>query len=210
MKETITVFTGEIKTGTKTVDLRSSPLGSCVVVVLFDKNGTAGGMAHIMLPGKAPCKKDVVPGRYAQNALDLLIQELSAYGLNCTKLKAAIVGGGNVLKREHDSIGSDNLDSVNQILKEYKIEVVASSVKGTERKTVRFDIEHGVIFFTKGDDPEKELYRTLNAVELTGISMVNTDNRDIKLAKLQQRIATNSTHHHPRFEVPTCKYPGFY
>ena len=161
MKETLTAYTGEIKVAGPEFDLKSSPIGSCVVVVLFDENCKAGGMAHIMLPGKAPEKENITPCRYAQNALGKLIQELTACGVEREKLKAVIVGGGNVLKRINDKIGTDNLESVSRLLKEYKIEVAASSVRGTERKTVRFDISGGVIFFTKGDEPEKELYRII-------------------------------------------------
>jgi chemotaxis protein CheD len=159
VKETITVYTGEIKTSDGTAHLKSSPLGSCVVVVLFDGISKTGGMAHIMLPGKAPEKQDAIPGRYAENAIDMLIRELTGKGMDVEKLKAAVVGGGNVLKRDNDTIGTDNLDSVSRQLQKHNIEIVAVSVKGTERKTVRFDTELGIVFYTKGDAPERELYR---------------------------------------------------
>lgn len=165
MKETITVYTGEIKISDGTADLKSSPLGSCVVVVLFDNESKTGGMAHIMLPGKAPEKQDAIPGRYAENAIGILIQELAGKGMDKEKLKAVVVGGGNVLKRDNDTIGTDNLDSVYQLLKKYNIEIVAASVKGTERKTVRYDIRQGIIFCTKGNEPERELYQILEKTQ---------------------------------------------
>jgi len=161
MKEVVTVFTGEIKTSNQDADLKSSPIGSCVVVVLFDENCSFGGMAHIMLPGKAPEKEDVIPGKYAHNAIRQLIDELTAHGMQQEKLKAVVVGGGNVLKRENDTIGIDNLESVSQQLTDYKIEVVARSVMGTERKSVRFDIKNRIIYCSKGDGSEKELYHVL-------------------------------------------------
>lgn len=161
MKETITVFTGEVKVSNETADLKSSPIGSCVVVVLFNDNCMYGGMAHIMLPGMASEKENIVSCRYAWNAIHELLMKLNAAGLNIKKLKAAVVGGGNVLKRTNDTIGVDNLESVYQLLEENGIEIVAHSVKGTERRSVRFDIQHGVIYFTVGDEPEKELYHVL-------------------------------------------------
>jgi len=66
-----------------------------------------------------------------------------------------------VLKRENDTIGIDNLESVSQQLTDYKIEVVARSVMGTERKSVRFDIKNRIIYCSKGDGSEKELYHVL-------------------------------------------------
>lgn len=166
MKETITVFTGEVKTSNQTAVLKSSPIGSCVVVVLFDENCKHGGMAHIMLPDKAPEKENTVTGRYAQNAICQLIDELTAHGVNTKKLNAVVVGGGNVLKRENDTICINNLKSVSQLLEKNKIEVVAGSVKGTERKSVRFDIQNGLIFYTCGDGREELLYQIIRNPQL--------------------------------------------
>ena len=159
MKEIITIFTGEVKTSNETADLKSRPLGSCVVVVLFGENFRYGGMARGLFPGKAPDKENVIPGRYAQNAIRQLIDAFTGLGLDIKNLKAVVVGGGNVLKRENDTIGTDNLESVHQLLKDNEIEVVAYSVKGTKRKSVRFDIEQMVIFYTSGDESKKNYTR---------------------------------------------------
>lgn len=159
MTESIIVQTGEVKTGGRNDVLKSSPIGSCVAVVLFDAHAKAGGMAHIMLPGKAPEKKNVITTRYAENAINLLIQQLKLNGAKKEKLKAVIVGGGNVLKRPNDLIGQENLDSVNELLQKSDIEVVAGSVAGEERKAVRFDIQAGNIYVATGDEKEKVLCR---------------------------------------------------
>lgn len=165
--ESITlVQTGALKTGDRNGILKSTPIGSCVAVVLFDETSRFGAMAHIMLPGKAPEKENVVKCKYAQNAIVKLICELTFYGANKKQLKAVVVGGGNVLKRENDTIGIENLDSVNQQLTLHGIEVVAESVKGTDRKSVKFDIAAGIIYFTSGDEPEKELYRIFNESQM--------------------------------------------
>jgi len=48
------VATGQLATGSGTGVIRSTPLGSCVAVIAYDKTSKTGGIAHIMLPGKSP------------------------------------------------------------------------------------------------------------------------------------------------------------
>ena len=157
MDETI-VNTGEIKSGHGNDILKSSPIGSCVAVVLFDEEVDAGAMAHIMLPGKAPEKKDTIPGRYAKNAIEELLKQIIKSGVQKKHIKAVIAGGGNVLKREGDMIGNNNLNSVIKLLAQKDIPILARSVGGTSRKSVRFDIQKRVIYYTEGDSKEKILY----------------------------------------------------
>jgi len=159
MDELIIVNTGEIKSGDSNTILKSSPIGSCVVVLLFDEIKKTGGMAHIMLPGRAPEKEGTIKTRYAENAIEHLIFQIHEAGIGKENLKAVIVGGGNVLKRIEDTIGVDNFNSVVQILNNFKLEIKASLVKGTERRSVRFDIPQGTIYVATGDDKEKLLYK---------------------------------------------------
>lgn len=159
MNEPIIVNTGEIKSGGSNAVLKSGPIGSCVVVILFDEITKTGGMAHVMLPGRAPEKEGTIKTRYAENAIKHLISHLNEAGIGKENLKAVIVGGGNVLKRIGDTIGVDNFNSVVQILNNFKIEIKASLVKGTERRSARFDISKGTIYVATGDDKEKLLYK---------------------------------------------------
>ena len=167
MGNTIIVNTGEVKTGGNMDILKSSPIGSCVVVILFHEKIAKGGMAHIMLPGNAlPSVESVKATRYAVNALEALFEQLAFTGINKNELNSVIVGGGNVLKREGDTIGLDNMNSVIQILGDHKIKIKARSVLGTERKLTRFDIMKGLIYVTEGDQNEKILYQLRNKPHL--------------------------------------------
>lgn len=158
MKEQIIVQTGVVKTGERNDVLKSSPIGSCVVVVFFDEKVYAGGMAHIMLPGKAPEKKNTTtPTRYAENAIKDLLKQVFELGFRNNHIKAVIAGGGNVLKRDGDMIGIYNINSVVNLLKKENIPILAQSVGGTNRKSVRFDIAKCIIYFTEGDSREKIL-----------------------------------------------------
>lgn len=159
MEDYIYVQTGEVKIGGGNSGLKSSPVGSCVIVIMFNENVKKGGMAHIMLPGKAPEKRESDKCKYAINAIDTLLALLKNDGMDCNHLKAVVAGGGNVLKRSGDTIGTDNLSSVFNHLKFKKITILKKSVGGTNRKSVWFDISEQTVYYTEGDSKEKILYK---------------------------------------------------
>ena len=158
MKEIIDVNTGEVKAATELIKLRSAAIGSCIVIAALNFKKKTGAMAHVMLPGKAP-RKSSKKTKYAENAIDKLINLMYQAGSQEKDVEIFLVGAGNVLKKENDTICKDNIESVMQILKEKNITVRASVLGGTERKSVFMDIAGGHIYFTKGNDTEKTLWQ---------------------------------------------------
>lgn len=93
------VATGHLATGSKNGVIRSTPLGSCVAVIAYDKTSKTGGMAHIMLPGKSPTKGKAEENKYAENAITNLISELKLLGASKTNIEICLIGGANVLRK---------------------------------------------------------------------------------------------------------------
>ena len=89
-----------------------------------------------------------------------MLSKLKSFEINKGNIEACIVGGANVLKRENDTIGKDNLDSIMKILREEHINIKAKSIGGFERRTVLFDIMKGCIYYTVGDSKPKLLWQT--------------------------------------------------
>lgn len=153
------VNSGEVYcAGTDTL-LNSGAIGSCVVITAFDPQKKIGAMAHVMLPGTSPDKNPQQKTRYARNAIEELIWQLKKLGISPEKIEICLAGGANVLVRENDSIGKDNLDSVENILLEKQMEVKARSIGGFERRTVLFDVMKGCIYYTLGDSDQKILWK---------------------------------------------------
>jgi len=50
------IATGHLAAGSQNGIISTSPLGSCVAVVAYDKTLKTGGIVHTMLPGKSPAK----------------------------------------------------------------------------------------------------------------------------------------------------------
>jgi len=162
MRKIIDVQIGEVKAGRGRVLLNSKAIGSCVAIAAYDRERKAGALAHVMLPGRAPQGKEGEERtKYAADAIDLIIEELGKYGSRKEDIEVVLVGGGNVLEREDDTICKENIESVEELLKERGLKIQAKSVGGASRRSIYMDVEHGVVSYTKGDDREMQLWRAL-------------------------------------------------
>jgi len=153
------VNSGEVRSAGKNTILNSGAIGSCVVITAFDFEKKIGAMAHIMLPDTFLTKNRLQDTRYATHAIEEMFKQLKNNKSTCGNLDFCIVGGANVLKRENDSIGKDNIESVERLLLERHVLIKARSTGGFERRTVLFDIENGCIYLTVGDSKQEILWQ---------------------------------------------------
>ena len=117
-------------------------LGSCVGVILTDKNKEIHGLAHIMLPVSS--KKDHhVPGKYADTSIPLLLEKMELLGSSRNDLQAFVLGGASMFSFNGNNglmnIGVRNIEAVHRILKELKIPVVYEDTGGTYGRTIIFE-----------------------------------------------------------------------
>jgi chemotaxis protein CheD len=158
MKKVIDVNTGEVKSCNDSSVLRSVAIGSCIAIVAFSFKDKAGGIAHVMLPGKAR-EGTKEKTRYAFDAVDELIRKLGEFGVDKRHIEICLVGAGNVLEKEDDTICDSNIRSVNEILEEKNIPVRASVLGGIKRKSVIMDVNSGRVSYTEGDGRETFLWQ---------------------------------------------------
>jgi chemotaxis protein CheD len=157
MKKIVDVSTGEVEFGGEKTILRSTAIGSCIVIAACDFKKKAGALAHIMLPGRAP-QSDSDRTKYAADAIEHMLQGMNRAGANEGNVEVCLVGAGNVLKEEDDTICEQNIESTTKLLQQRNIPVRASVLGGTERKSVSLDIAGGKVFYTEGDGDEKLLW----------------------------------------------------
>ncbi len=93
-----------------------------------------------------------------------MIQIITTQGANLSDLEACLVGAGNVLKKQDETICKDNIDSITQLLKEKHVPVRAAVLGGTERKSISMDIESGSVYYTEGDREEKVLWKSATTI----------------------------------------------
>lgn len=151
------VDTGEIKAGKCNVTLRSSTIGSCVVIASYSLKRKVGVLAHVMVPGKSPDASRNT--KYAVDAIDELVSLMAGYGIKSGDIEVCLVGGANVLKEKNETICKNNIDSVINYLKEKKIKIKVKALGGTERRSITFDIAKGHIYYTEGESAEKLLWK---------------------------------------------------
>ena len=124
-------------------------LGSCVAVVLFDFEKKIAGMVHYLLPSGTG--KDDGGGRYGDQAIQLLLDQILIKGADRKKLKAQIIGGGEVLSGlgANLRIGVFNIELAERVLKELQIPVVGRDVGGAFSRVVSINTRDMQIFSTR-------------------------------------------------------------
>ncbi len=124
--------------------IRTSGLGSCVGVVVYDQLQQIAGLAHIMLPDSSLAKNgSLTAAKYADTALDELVSCLIKKGARKTALKAKMAGGAQMFQfttgNELMRIGPRNVEAVKQQLLTLNIEIVGKDVGGNSGRTIEFD-----------------------------------------------------------------------
>ncbi len=153
--EIIDVDTGETKIGKGSVILRSSTIGSCVVIAGYSLARKVGVLAHIMVPGQSPYGPRNT--KYAIDAIDELLSLMAGQGVKRKNIEVCLVGAANVLKEKDDTICKNNIDSVINYLREKKIKIRTTALGGIERRSLIFNIAKGNICYTEGESAEKLL-----------------------------------------------------
>src|SRR6476620_7614006 len=130
--------------------IRTSGLGSCVGVVIYDQAKRVAGLAHIMLPSSASTKAgNMNIAKYADTAIEELIQKLIEIGGRAKYLKAKIAGGAQMFQFQTGSdimrIGPRNVEAVEAELKRFNIPLVAADVGGSNGRTIEFDPETTIL-----------------------------------------------------------------
>lgn len=124
--------------------IRTSGLGSCVGVVIYDTFKQIAGLAHVMLPDSSLTKQlNFNKYKYADTAIDILIDKLILLGARKTQMKAKIAGGAQMFQFQSGSdimrIGPRNVEAVIERLKYHQIPVVSSDTGGSQGRTIEFD-----------------------------------------------------------------------
>ncbi|MEA3447570.1 MAG: chemotaxis protein CheD [Bacteroidota bacterium] len=152
------VATGCLATGSKNGFIRSTPLGSCVAVIAYDKTTKIGGIAHIMLPGISPTEDKAEKNKYAENAIENLLDELKKSGSKKANIEICLVGGANVLRKGNDTTADNLIFSIFEIMERKKLSIKRTSLGGYERRTANLYLHSGIVTFTFGDKSEAELF----------------------------------------------------
>lgn len=159
MPKIITVGVSEYKFA-KTPDiLLTKALGSCVGIVLYDKELSSAAMGHVMLPEleSASLSARENKAKFATSCIDLLLDSLKKHGVVGQNVEAKIAGGANMfpsISDEFNNVGARNVSAAKKRLGELGIKLVSEDCGGNEGRTIFFDIATGMLRVKKihGDE----------------------------------------------------------
>ncbi|WP_141433439.1 chemotaxis protein CheD [Bacillus sp. 03113] len=124
--------------------IRTTGLGSCVGVVLYDPSSEIAGLAHIMLPHSAYAKAGSINlAKYADTAVVELVKKMKNAGARSYRIQAKLAGGAQMFKfsgaSEMMKIGPRNVEAVKLELTKLGISIISEDTGGSNGRTIEFN-----------------------------------------------------------------------
>ncbi|WNR46667.1 chemotaxis protein CheD [Paenibacillus roseipurpureus] len=146
----IKVGMADLNVARQTEVLKTTGLGSCVGVTLYDSRSKVAGMAHVMLPSSEIAREGSLNiAKYADTAIPELIKRMEQLGANINKLEAKLAGGAQMFafagNNDTMRIGPRNVESCKEMLNRYKIPILAEDTGANYGRTIEFYSETGVL-----------------------------------------------------------------
>jgi chemotaxis protein CheD len=134
-------------------------LGSCVAIVLYDKDTKVGGLAHILLPSMAMSRETSNPAKFPETIVPIMLAEMRALGVTQTsRVNAKIVGGasmfGQLVNGTGINVGERNIAATKEALVSAGIPLIAEDTGLDYGRSVYFHLADGrveVRSLKKGD-----------------------------------------------------------
>ena len=124
-------------------------LGSCVGLSLYDPMKKLGALAHVMLPDSTKARVEGKPYKFADKAIETMLERMMALGSKKENIGAKLVGGANMFPSVHfgDSmgVGEENISAVKKVLKKEGIRVIAEDTGGTCGRSMELCTQTGVV-----------------------------------------------------------------
>lgn len=142
--------------------LKTTGLGSCVGITLFDARAKVAGMAHVMLPSSDIAKEgNLNIAKYADTALPEMIGRMEKLGASIARMEAKMAGGAQMFAFSNNSdtmrIGPRNVESCKEMLKKYRIPIRAEDTGGNYGRTIEFDCTTGILLIRSVQHGVKEM-----------------------------------------------------
>ncbi len=139
------LHSSEIYVGEKPSEV-TTVLGSCISVCLRDRFLNIGGINHFMLPLWSG--EGLATPKYGNIAIAKLLEKMELLGCKIENIEAKIFGGASVIKNGEAtfSVGKQNILLAQDLLKKYKIPIIASNIHGSSGRKLLFLTHSGVVY----------------------------------------------------------------
>ncbi len=140
------IYFGDLETRIRTL------LGSCVAITVWHPQRRIGGMCHYMLPARRRGKKiGTIDGRYADEALLLLLKEILRAATNPYEYEVKLFGGGNMFAdsahtRRELNVADRNVEAGRELLKQHDFSAAAEHLGGRGHRQIIFEVASGDVW----------------------------------------------------------------
>lgn len=125
-------------------------LGSCVSITLWQPERRIGAMSHILLHSRPSRPPGELDGRYAEEAVSLMLRDLAVWGVQPGECEAKLFGGANMFPGQTRTaalhVGRRNGEAARALMRAHSIPVVSESLFGMGHRNVIFDIANGHVW----------------------------------------------------------------
>ena len=139
------------------MDLVTLGLGSCVAIMLYDKDAKVGAMAHVLLPSRSLARDASNPAKFPETAVPLLLQRMAQLGADPRRIVAKLAGGASMFAALMTpgtiQMGERNVVASRNALRDAAVPIAGEAVGGAQGRSVRFHLADGrVEIRTVGSD----------------------------------------------------------
>ena len=142
---------GEFYFGDGTTRIRTL-LGSCVAIVLWQPRLRIGGMCHFMLPNRSHGERgQALDGRYAEDAMQMFMQELQRTATLPRDYRTRLVGGGRMFEQPRKppaaiDVCARNMEAARELIVQHGFSLQAQDMGGHGHRNVIFDLWSGNVW----------------------------------------------------------------
>lgn len=161
MSEVIKVGMADLNVCKAPDALTTLGLGSCIGICLYDARRKVAGLAHIMLPSSEAVKNNSNKAKFADTAVEVLIEQMKKLGAVESALECKIAGGAQMFAFSSGSdtmqVGQRNAEAVRKKMQELGIRIKADDTGGNFGRTIELSADTGVLFIKTIGHGTKEL-----------------------------------------------------
>jgi chemotaxis protein CheD len=140
---------GEYAVGDASYRIRTL-LGSCVSITLWHREQRVGAMSHFLLATRSPAEPEAFDARYGDEALLLMVRELSARRVNVAECEAKLFGGADMFPEQSTgskpTVGRVNGEVARELVRALGLRVVSHSLYGFGHREVIFNVATGDVW----------------------------------------------------------------
>lgn len=125
-------------------------LGSCVAITLWHPVLNVGGMCHFMLPSQGGRQSSGFDVRYADEAVQLFMQEIGQRNTRPDEYQAKLFGGCRMFPqltgKKASEVGVRNVEAARSLLSANAFRIQSEDAGGSGHRRVIFDLRDGNVW----------------------------------------------------------------